>query len=265
MPIYVDQMGRSLELKKAPQRIISLVPSQTELLLDLGLEDRILGRTRFCIHPKDKVAGITKIGGTKTADPSRVAALQPDLIIGNKEENEQSNIEALSRIAPVWMSDIRNLNEALQMITMLGQVLQVDQAAHDLANGITHRFEKLESDQTQPVSALYLIWYQPWMAAGQGTFIDSMLPYAGFQNVLQRDRYPILTAEELCRLKPETVLLSSEPFPFRSKHVEELQKLLPESRILLVDGECFSWYGSRLLLAADYFEYLKKEQQGIVL
>lgn len=257
MPIFTDQMGNRLQIDQPIERVVSLVPSQTELLLDLGLKDKLVGRTRFCIHPSEQVSAIPKIGGTKTADPVKIAALKPDLIIGNKEENEQSNIAELRRIAPVWMSDIKDLTNALEMIRSLGELLKVETKAQAMALKIVNRFNALK--QVQSVKpALYFIWHKPWMAAGADTFIDAMLPFAGYKNLLRKSRYPVLSAEEIINLNPATILLSSEPFPFGQKHIDELSNLLPATKIVKVDGECFSWYGSRLLHAADYFEQLSQ-------
>ncbi|MCC5946475.1 MAG: ABC transporter substrate-binding protein [Bernardetiaceae bacterium] len=253
---YTDQMGRSIQLQAKPQRIISLVPSQTELIYDLGAGDRLVGVSKYCIHPKAKVRKIAKIGGTKDANLSRIEALKPDIIIGNKEENTQADIIALAEKYPVWMSDIYTLADSLQMIRQLGELLQTQEKAEAISQKIATDFEQLRQIIAHPKKkALYLIWKDPYMAAAKDTFIDDMLYYAGFENVLNnQSRYPTLEAEEIQQLKPEVVLLSSEPYPFKTKHIDEIAQILPQATISIVDGELFSWYGSRLLKTPAYFK-----------
>jgi ABC-type Fe3+-hydroxamate transport system substrate-binding protein len=252
--MVLDQMGREVEIPAKPQRIVSLVPSQTELLIDLGLEHQLVGRTKFCIHPKDRLAKIPIIGGTKNFRIKDIQALKPDLIIGNKEENYPEGIAALAQHFPVWMSDIYTLQEALEMIREVGNLTGRPQEATVLAASIGAALR-----QPQPLlgSALYLIWRQPWMAAGTHTFIDDLLPLAGFENALKQPRYPELSAEAIQALAPEYILLSSEPYPFQEGHAQELRNILPTAKILSVDGEIFSWYGSRLLKAPAYFQELR--------
>lgn len=255
---FYDQMHREVELKSfPPRRIVSLVPSQTELLFDLGLEEEIAGITKFCIHPAGKQHSKPHIGGTKNIDFERIAALQPDLIIGNKEENERSQIDELSRHYPVWMSDITTLDDALQMIRQIGELTGKASNASQLLQKIKLAFRSADLLQQSPVSAAYFIWYRPWMVAAGNTFINNMLLASGFQNIFShKTRYPEISLKELQTLKPAVILLSSEPFPFGEKHIREIQQQVPESSIWLVDGAMFSWYGSRLLLAPAYFTNL---------
>jgi ABC-type Fe3+-hydroxamate transport system substrate-binding protein len=257
MPVYTDQLGRVVELNQVPKKIISLVPSQTELLFYLGLDKEMVGITRFCIHPENKFKTVRKIGGTKQLDIEQIKALQPDLIIANKEENERTQIEELSDLFPVWISDINNLDSAMQMIRQIGQLVGKEKEAHCLANQISERFSRfvpLSSD----IKTAYFIWRKPYMVAGKATFIDAMLQYCGLDNVVNEERYPQLTATGLQTLNPDLLLLSSEPYPFGQKHIDEFKALLPNAKILLVDGEMFSWYGSRLLYAPEYFTGLLK-------
>lgn len=250
---YKDQLGNSIFLEKSPQRIISLVPSQTELLVDLGLEDRLVGVTKFCIHPTYIKKEKAIIGGTKNYRFDVIQSLNPDLIIGNKEENEKEGIEKLMEDYPVWMSDIFNLEDSLSMIRELGSLLDVKDKAESIASRIAKDFEN-------PIpfkgTAVYLIWDNPIMTAGQGTFINVMLKLSGFDNLSQTDRYPQMEMEDIKELNPEYLLLSSEPFPFKEKHVDFFKSHFPNTQILLVDGEMFSWYGSRLLKSRKYFESL---------
>lgn len=251
---FIDQLHREIEIPFPPKRIISLVPSQTELLFDLGLEDEIIGITKFCIHPKEQFKIKEKIGGTKQLNLSKIRSLKPDLIIGNKEENEQLQVEELMQEYPVWMSDIYNLNDALMMIRGIGEVVDRKLKAEEIAHQIQKNFEDLVMHP--PKKVLYFIWKDPYLLAGKNTFIDEMLQRAGFENIIQEQRYPEFSFAALSSLQPESVFLSSEPYPFKEKHIQAFQEIWPEAQIQLVDGEMFSWYGSRLLKAADYFKSL---------
>lgn len=249
-------MGRTLTLSHLPQRIVSLVPSQTELLYTLGLEEEVKGITKFCIHPDSWFRQKVRVGGTKDVHPDRVHSLQPDLIIANKEENDREQIEELARHYPVWISDIRTLPDALAMIRSIGSLTGRITVAETLARTIEDRFAGLPSE-APPLRTAYLIWRHPWMAAGGDTFIREMLRYNGMINVFQHlDRYPVIEPETLARSGCQCVLLSSEPYPFREQHIREIREILPDARVLLVDGEMFSWYGSRLLEAPAYFRQL---------
>ncbi|MEM8893788.1 MAG: helical backbone metal receptor [Bacteroidota bacterium] len=255
--LLTDQMGRQVEIVNQPQSIISLVPSQTELLVDLGLGDRLVGRTKFCIHPEDHVKQIPSVGGTKKVKLDKIAELQPDLIIGNKEENEQEQIEVLASQYPVWMSDISNLDDALGMIQSVGELVNKKSESEMMSAKITDSFESVKDLIRGRV--VYLIWDRPIMTAGSGTFIDDMLCRMGMTNAIQQPRYPELTIEELKSVAPDYLFLSSEPYPYRQTHLEQYQEQLPHTKVALVDGEMFSWYGSRLLQSPNYFRNLALE------
>ena len=255
MPVFYDQMNKAVNLPATPQRIISIVPSQTELLFDLGLQEQIVGITKFCIHPADKVKLVTKIGGTKQLNIQAIHNLQPDLIIANKEENEQGQVEELMTHYPVWISDIKDLHSALSMINKVGEITGKPTEAVNISNEIFLQFQTLQPAKIN-IRVAYLIWRKPYMAAGSGTFINSMLQLCGFKNVINTDRYPELTAGDLIAANPDVLLLSSEPYPFSQKHIDEFKNMLPNAKILLVDGELFSWYGSRLLHGPAYFNKL---------
>src|SRR3989338_9030968 len=244
---FTDQMGYEIRLSASPKRIISLVPSQTELLYDLGLDQEVVGITKFCIHPDEWFRSKPRIGGTKQFHFDKIAELRPDLIIGNKEENEEDQIRELQSAYPVWMSDIHNLHESLEMIGKIGELTNRSEKANDIADRIKQGFENWKPEiENQPWrSAAYLIWRNPYMAAGQNTFIDSMLEAVRLQNVITSSRYPETTLHELATLSPEVILLSSEPYPFSEKHIAEIKTVVPSAKIILVDGEIFSWYGSR--------------------
>jgi ABC-type Fe3+-hydroxamate transport system substrate-binding protein len=257
MPVYQDQMNRSVEVPSIPKRILSIVPSQTELLFDLGLDNEIIGITKFCIHPFDKFKSKIKIGGTKALNINSIKELKPDLIIGNKEENERSQVEELMELFPVWMSDIADLSGAIDMIQRVGEIVNRDKEAEKLVQSIGLGFDALNI-KTQGLRVAYLIWRKPYIIAGKGTFIDDMLQKCSFTNVFDTARYPEVTTEQLIAARPDIVLLSSEPYPFKEKHIREFKTILPGSIVKLVDGELFSWYGSRLLHAPAYFEQLNK-------
>lgn len=257
--IFKDQMNRTIRLEAIPKRIVSLVPSQTEFLFDLGLENEVVGITKFCIHPEEWFRSKTRIGGTKTVNIEKVKALNPDLIIANKEENTQADIEALEKIAPVWISDIYTLSDAFEMMQQVGEICGKLQKADEIVQLIKSQFETFEN----PIKAshsipkvIYLIWKNPYLIAGKNTFIDDMLQRCGVENLTQTDRYP--EWKPLESEAPDYILLSSEPFPFKQKDLDELQNQFPQAKILLVDGELFSWYGSRLKLSVAYFKMLFK-------
>ncbi len=262
MNLFTDQLNRKINLPFPPKRIISLVPSQTELLYDLGLRDEVVGITKFCIHPHEWLKSKTHIGGTKKIDLEKIKQLNPDLIIGNKEENEREQIEKLMKLYPVWMSDIYTLKDALNMITNIGTLVGKQQEAIHLKLRIESQFQNISNlpSTTPSLKTAYFIWRKPYMAAGNNTFINDMLKRSGFNNVFDNNdftRYPEVNSEQIANANPEVILLSSEPYPFKEKHIQEFQAICPKAKILIVDGELFSWYGSRLLQAPLYFKKLK--------
>ncbi|QEC69567.1 ABC transporter substrate-binding protein [Panacibacter ginsenosidivorans] len=253
----VDHLQRKVKLTNYPlKRIISLVPSQTELLHDLGLEGEVIGITKFCVHPQSWFRNKTRIGGTKNVNIEKVKSLEPDLIIANKEENVKEQIEELEKIAPVWVSDIYNLEDAIDMIESIGVLIDRSQQSKQISQNIQQQFQKLQAENFQLPTA-YLIWRNPYMTIGGDTFINDMLKRCGLQNVFEKEqRYPEITLQQLKEHSVQLILLSSEPYPFKEKHVEEIKAVLPAAKILMVDGEMFSWYGSRLLYVVQYFKEL---------
>jgi ABC-type Fe3+-hydroxamate transport system substrate-binding protein len=244
------------QLGYSPKRIVSLVPSQTELLYHLGLVDAVVGVTKFCVHPKNAWQQKLIVGGTKQLHRSRIDALAPDLIIANKEENTKQEIESLAQHYPVWVTEVHNLPSALGMIADVGVLTNTAPKATELIEQIKTNFCKVAPVAT-PLKTAYLIWQQPYMAAGAHTFISAMLQCCGFVNLLNHsNRYPTISLAWLQQSGCELLLLSSEPYPFKQKHVAALAALLPHTHIVLVDGEYFSWYGSRLLEAPAYFNQL---------
>lgn len=250
-------------LRQWSQRIISLVPSQTELLADLGLDHEVVGITRFCIHPDSWFRNKQRVGGTKNVDVKKIDALQPDLIIANREENLKAQIEELAKHYPVYVSDIQSMPDALNMIEDIGFLTGTLTAARRIGDDIRKSFLELEKQNWLPQKSAYLIWKTPWMTVGRDTFIHEMMSLAGFENVFgNQSRYPEFSLEELAEKQPELILLSSEPYPFKAKHQKELEKLFPDARIMLVDGEMFSWYGSRLRQTADYLKQLREDSDN---
>ncbi len=254
MPDYKDQLGNTVTLSAVPQRIISLVPSQTELLVDLGLEDSLVGITKFCEYPARLKKQKAVVGGTKQVNLEKVKALNPDLIICNKEENTKTMVLALEAIAPVWVSDIYTLNDSLNMIESLGSVLGVSSEAVAMSKAINTKYLDFKAN-TNPkgLKTGYLIWKDPYMVAGANTFINAIIQDIGLENAFttSTSRYPEVQIEDLKQL--DLILLSSEPYPFKTKHLNQLATHT-RAKIMLVDGSYFSWYGSRLLKAFSYFK-----------
>jgi len=253
---FCPTLNKMVPFPLEPKRIISLVPSQTELLHDLGLEEQVIGITKFCIHPNEWFRNKTRIGGTKNIDIEKIKSLKPDLIIANKEENVKEQIEVLETIAPVWVTDVNNLDDALQMIEMIGLLTSKIQEAKSISNSIGLRFNQLQTKNAK-LKTCYLIWREPYITIGGDTFINDMLKRCGLVNVFENEmRYPTISTEQIKDSNCQLVLLSSEPYPFKEKHIQELENLIPNAKFLLVDGEMFSWYGSRLLKSVDYFKAL---------
>ncbi|MEN2992791.1 MAG: helical backbone metal receptor [Bacteroidia bacterium] len=255
MRSVTDSLGRTLLVPEAPERILCLCPSLTETLFALGLEGKIVGRTRYCIHPADKVRHLPVVGGTKKIDHALVRELAPDLIIAEKEENTKADVEALSAIAPVFVANVENYEDALQTIRQLGDLTGTRSQAEALVEGIERAFAQVPS-LPQPRRVLYLIWREPFMAAGHNTYINSLLERLNLVNeaLFLEGRYPII--EQPDRLHPHFIFLSSEPYPFGEKHIPEVQRLWPHASVYLVRGDYFSWYGARMLEAAPYFRQL---------
>lgn len=256
-----DQLQRTLTFKATPKRIVSLVPSQTEMLHDLGLEDHIVGITKFCIHPKHYKKSKTIVGGTKQVHYDKIKALKPDVILCNKEENTKEIVSELEKIAPVHVSDIFTVNDALELFTQYGKLFAIETTANafvDKIKGKQKTFLKLIKN-TPPKKVAYFIWRNPWMVAASNTIVNHLLELNNFENCFAaKMRYPEVSLEMLKQQNPEIVLLSSEPYPFKEKHIAEIQKVVPNAKVLLVDGEMFSWYGTHLLQAFDYYQKLHK-------
>lgn len=253
-----DQLNRELSFPEFPSRIVSLVPSLTELLHDLDLDREVAGITKFCIHPESWHQSKARVGGTKNLNLEKIRLIRPDLIIANKEENEAEQIRELMLEFPVWVSDVKSFEDALSMIRSLSSILNRKAIGETLAAKIDEEFSSAALRNLSELACTYLIWKTPLMTIGGDTFINTMLEQAGFVNTFRNySRYPEITIQQLIHLNPDLLLLSSEPFPFSDKHITELREQTGIKKILLVDGEMFSWYGSRMLLAPSYFLKLR--------
>lgn len=237
-------------LKKFPYtKIVSLVPSLTELLFSFGLGNFVKGRTRFCIHPVIEVMDVPIIGGTKNPDIAKIKTLQPDIVIANKEENREEDVRELERFTKVVVTEIKTVEEAQDWIKKLGAILGTEDKAEHILQNIGWCLEE-KQENYPPKRTAYMIWREPWMSVGGDTYIHDVMKKYGLVNVFEEEsRYPECDLDELADREPELVLLSSEPFPFKEKHMEEIRRVLPEAEIELVDGEWFSWYGSRMIEA----------------
>lgn len=258
-----DALGRTVALTKPPQRIVSLVPSQTELLAHLELDDRVVGITRFCVHPSDWRDRKAIVGGTKEVDPDRVAALEPDFVLANREENTREDVAALANQAPVYVTDVPTVDDAIAMIRTVGRLVDCVDAAGSLADAIGERFATLNPGP--PVRAAYLIWRDPFMTVGRDTIIHDVMQRGGFANVFgDRMRYPEVSLDALVETTPDALLLPDEPFPFDQKprFSADLRAALPDTPIRFVDGELFSWYGPRLLDTAAHLRALRDAIQS---
>ena len=238
-------------------KIVSLVPSITEALFDLGLtENEVVGRTKFCIHPQDKVKNVPVIGGTKNINIDKIKALQPDLILANKEENIKEQVEALMDDFKVTVTNVETIEDNYYLLKNLGKLLGKEDRAQLFNLKIYDIL--LQAKLETPVKAAYLIWKNPYMTIGEDTFINRILTEIGFENIFkERTRYPEIKTEDL--MDADLIMLSSEPFPFKEKQMEELQAVYPDKKIMIVDGEAFSWYGTHIAKCENYFKELLAE------
>ncbi len=251
----IDQLNRDVLIDSPPSRILSTVPSLTEYLIDLGLEKKLVGITKFCVRPKSIVKSIQKVGGTKNLNVELIRELKPELIVCSKEENHKEQISALMDTSAVYVSNITDLDSAVGAMKDIAELTNTVPRSRDIISAIELKRSQI-SIPDKKLRVCYLIWKDPYMTVGHDTFIHHMLESFGFENVFgNRNRYPKISAAQINSLKPDYVFLSSEPFPFADKHIKEIQKVI-NSDIVTVDGELFSWYGSRLLFSFKYLEDL---------
>jgi ABC-type Fe3+-hydroxamate transport system substrate-binding protein len=255
-----DALGRRVVLPDRPQRIVSLVPSITDLLHALDLGDQVAGVTRFCERPEHWRDTKTVVGGTKDVKANVIAELGADLVLANLEENEKADVDAMidASDAPVYVTDVETVPDATDMIRTVGALTGTAEAAQDMADTIDARFQDFEPPST--LRAAYLIWRDPYMSVGSDTFIHDVMRRGGFENVFSGDtRYPTVTLDEIAAREPDVVLCSSEPFPFHQKErfTEEIRDALLNTRVDIMDGQLFSWYGPRLLETPAYLRELQ--------
>ncbi|GAA3599433.1 helical backbone metal receptor [Flavivirga amylovorans] len=259
--IVEDQLSRVIHLKETPKRIISLVPSQTELLCDLGLESSLIGVTKFCVHPHHIRTDIAVVGGTKQIHLDKIKALQPDIILCNKEENTKAIVETCEGICNVHVSDIFTIDDSLELIHQYGEIFNKSKEALVIRTSIKKEIDDFNTfiKNKSLLKTVYFIWKDPWIVAAGNTFINYLLKLNKFENIFKDEvRYPEVNLNESFINKDvDIVLLSSEPYPFKEKHKSDIQEFYPNSAIILADGEMFSWYGSRLAKAFKYFKNLR--------
>ena len=255
-----DSLGTSFEFQSTPKRIISLVPSLTETLYDLGLEDKIVGITKFCLHPFHFKSTKKIIGGTKKVHYEKIRLLQPHIIIANKEENTEEMVLELRKICPVWVTNIITVEEVLQTITDFGTLFNCRTEAQKWVNKISFSYADFKQcAKAFPIrKTAYFIWKNPYMVAGSGTFIDQLMQLNKFENCYaNQERYPEINLELLEKTHdPELILLSSEPYPFKDEDAFEIGRFTHHAKTIFVDGEMFSWYGTRLHHAFGYFKQI---------
>jgi iron complex transport system substrate-binding protein len=246
---------------KKDLKIISLVPSLTELLVALGLEENIVGVTKFCIHPKNLRKDKVIVGGTKNVHLEKIKALHPDFILCNKEENTKEIVDNCRKIATTHVSDICTIKDIIALIAYYGTLFSCEEKAFILTKELQDKikgFENFVKDKPT-LNVVYFIWKNPWMIAANNTFINHLLELTKLKNCYNsKSRYPEIALENLKTKKIDAIFLSSEPFPFKEEHRLDFKKHVKNTNIVLVDGAYFSWYGSRLLEAFDYFKELRK-------
>lgn len=242
-------------------RIVSLCPSLTELVFDLGRGPDLVGRTKFCVHPAKEVAAVERVGGTKNPKIERILELAPDLVLLNEEENRREDAEALAAAGiRCHVSLPRTAAETAAMVRSIGTALDAGERAEAIARDIETRAARVAAAHAghPPVRYAYLIWRRPYMSVSDDTFIAGLLALPGGENVFgsAATRYPEITAEELHAAAPDLVLLATEPFPFDTRYLDELVTAsgLPRERFRIVDGERLSWHGSRTPAGVDYAE-----------
>ena len=267
MKIFKDQLGVSHFFETAPKRIVSLVPSQTELLYDLGLEDRIVGITKFCVHPYHFKSTKKIVGGTKQVHFDKIKELFPDIIICNKEENTLEMVNELRKICPVWVTDIIAIEDNFKMIFDFGQLFNCRVEAQKWNDKLAFALNDFKNFiKEKPFKKVaYFIWKDPYMVAGSANFINELLKLNHFNNMYDKNpeisgRYPEIDLRKIkSEENPDIIFLSSEPFPFKESDALEIEQFTHHVKIIFVDGEMFSWYGSRLLKAFDYFKKIHQQ------
>jgi ABC-type Fe3+-hydroxamate transport system substrate-binding protein len=256
MPPRVDASGVAVELPRPPRRIVSLIPSTTEILCALGLGDALVGVTVYCVEPHDVVRGKTRIGGEKDPDLARIRALEPDLVVANVEENRREDIDQLRAWSiPVWVTYPRTVVEGIRLIGELGEVTGAGTRAREMLRDLEPLYSSVQraTANRPPVAVFYPIWRGPYMTINGDTYIHDMLRVCGGRNIFadRPERYPTVTLDEVAARRPEVILLPDEPFRFRRAHLADFEAYtevpaVRDGRLHLVDGKPFSWHGPRI-------------------
>ena len=265
---FVDAIGRVHALARADARIVSLVPSVTELLFALGMGGQLVGRTGFCLHPKDSIKTVPKVGGTKSVDIDAIRALAPTHLIVNIDENEKPTIDQLASFVPnVIVTHPLGPLDNLSLFRLLGGIFGRQSRAEELCKAFQRAYsEAVGACANLPRErVLYLIWKAPWMTVSRDTYISRTLAAVGWDTVdiESKARYPELELAPELLSHIDRVLLSSEPYAFREKHLDEIRRLLPGTRrsspatASLINGEMTSWYGSRAIEGMQYLSRLR--------
>lgn len=242
-------------------RIISLVPSLSEYLWALGLDEQVVGITKFCVHPNHWWREKTRVGGTKQVNFDAIQQLQPTLIIANKEENTKEDIERLQQSYEVLLTDINSIEDAFRDLRRIGECVHKLEETKALLQEIKNAFAAIKN-MGKGASFLYFIWQDPHFVVGPNTYIHSLLSHLGFVNFCSIERYPelqeVFSEEKEKQHDPDYIFLSTEPYPFKKEHIAAFQNRFPQSKVLLIDGEMCSWYGSRMLGVPAYFKPIFK-------
>lgn len=236
-----DTLGHVIQLQNF-RRIISLVPSWTEFICDIGSENSLVGRTSYCVEPST-ISHLPSVGGTKNPDINLIDELEPDLIIGNKEENKVIDINNIRVMnIPVFMTSAINVADALDEMGKIEFLLIKSRK-------LTRKIEDdMSSIEPFLFSFLYLVWYDPIMVAGHNTYISKLLEFHGGKNVIdpKQDRYPKIKLADLANIEPDILILPDEPYEFTAKEITELENYMEGTRIMQIDGKTTSWYGTRM-------------------
>ncbi len=258
MITVTDHLNRRVDYRFPPKRIISLAPAITNTMYALNLENEIVGRTRFCIHPKEKVEKAINIGGTKDLKINRIHELKPDLIIAEKEENTKEMVDTLEQFYPVYVFEVQTVDDAFKMIRDLGTILNRHDLATRLVGQITTALTQLPNKNDKRVA--YMIWKNPYMVVGENTYIQSMLSTMGLINpfTFYQGRYPEVTLDDLKNANLDYLFLATEPYPFREQHLSEMKQIIPNVQPIIIDGEMF-WYGINMLKSVAYFQHIFKK------
>lgn len=237
----------------ARPRIVSLVPSITELLCDLGLAAELVGRTGFCVHPWETVRRIPKVGGTKDVKLERVRELRPTHVVVNVDENLREDAEAIAEFAEVLVTHPTEPRDNLDLYRQMGAAFGREDGAERLCAEFEAAYERATAVERPPRDVLYLIWREPWMTVAPETYIAQTLALFNWrtQPADAADRYPEIDLAAFAG-RVDRVLLSSEPYHFKEEHLEETGGLVPGAEVSLIDGEMTSWYGSRAIQGLDY-------------